>query len=164
MKKFNLVLAVLVFVMALVPTGVVEAKRPFRATIFYDFRGADDPPEFDSEGRLLVWEGTISGPDIGGTRTIKWWGVPSTPTTGQVFHFIERWEILDGEDLLLAGDDKGTTTARHGKNTIWRTNGIVTDADEAFEIWIGRHVHMGGDVTWEAPGTPDFGNGIFRIN
>lgn len=152
MRK-RLVIA-LILILVLIPTVVAQAQKPapsLRGTTEYDFVGIGP-----------TWEGTVSLPD--GEYTIKWWGEPGTPTTGQVFHFIERWEILDGDDLLLAGVDIGTTTIRHGKNSTWRTNGIVTEAYEDFENWIGRQVHMSGHFTWAAPGLPDHGIGIFRIN
>ena len=149
----------------LVDDAVIWAKKPapsLRCTIEYDFRGADDPPTFDAEGRLLCWEGPISG-DIEGV--IQYWMPPGT-ITGQVNHFVARWEIWNATktELLLAGDSAGTTTIRHGKNSVWRGNGIVTEASAEFEAWIGRNVHDGGHFTWAAPGLPDCGEGIFRIN
>ena len=90
------------------------------------------------------------------------------PKTGQVSHFVDRWEIWDGDGvdaiLLLAGDEAGTTTDRPGKNGVWRANGIVTEASPEFVDWIGRQVHDGGEFTWVLPGWPDHGWGEFRIN
>ena len=86
-------------------------------------------------------------------------------STGQVSHYVARWEIWDGEDLLLAGDDAGTTTTPPGKDGIWRGNGIVTEASDEFEDWIGRQMYGYGSVTWVIPGVLPFdGEGIFRIN
>ena len=140
-----------------------DAEKPapsLTGTTEYDFVG--HLGQFDSEGRLLCWEGPISG-DINGV--IQYWMPPGT-TTGQVGHWVARWEIWDGEGevLLLAGDEEGTTTVRHGKNSVWRGNGIVTEASEEFEDWIGRQVHDGGHFTWAAPGLPDSGTGTFRVN
>jgi len=148
------------------------AKKPapsLTCTTTYDFVGADDPPTVDDEGRLLCWVGEIHG-DIEGV--ILWWfDMDYFVSTGQVSHWIDRWEIFDDEanpfeDLpLLAGDEEGTTTAPPGKDGIWRGNGIVTDASEEFEDWIGRPMHDGGSVTWEIPGVlPLDGEGTFRIN
>ena len=147
---------------------MAQAKNPFRATTDYDFRGADVPPTIDPEKGLLAWQGTITG-DINGV--IQWW-MPVLYSTGQVSHFEDtRWEIwavdpLIHEDalLLLAGYEAGTTTVRHGKNSVWRANGIVTDASEGYEYLEGRPTHDGGHFTWAAPGLPDHGVGEFRIN
>ena len=117
---------------------------------------------FDAEGRWLAWEGTISG-DIEGT--IQWWMVIPSITTGQSSHYDDLCVILDSEnELLLAVEEAGSTTARHGKNTIWRTNGIVTDVSEEFEAWLGRRVHDNGNATYAPSGLPEHGVGTFRIN
>ena len=61
-------------------------------------------------------------------------------------HYAGRWEIWNCDEtaLLLGVDSRGTITIRHGKNSIWRENGIVTEANGEFEIWIGYQVHEGG--------------------
>jgi hypothetical protein len=116
---------------------------------------------FDAEGRWLAWEGTISG-DINGT--IQWWmGVPRV--TGQTGHYDDLCVILDSKgELLLAVDEAGSSTIRHGETGIWRTNGTVIDASEECEAWLGRQVHDGGEATWDEFGMPDKGVGTFRIN
>jgi hypothetical protein len=161
MKKLIFLLLTLALILALVPGGMTQAKKPapsLRCTTEYDFVGHLG---IVVDGRLLAWEGTISG-DINGV--IQYWMPPGT-NTGQVGHWVSRWEIWDGGVLLLAGDEAGTTTVRHGKNSVWRANGIVTEASEEFEDWIGRQVHDGGHFTWVIPGVlPDYGWGIFRIN
>ena len=65
----------------------------------------------------------------------------------------------------------GTTTARHGKNGNWRTNGVVTDAHPDYAQWIGRPMHESGQLTWQVIETPDGpivvplgGAGTFRVN
>jgi hypothetical protein len=140
------------------------AKKPaptLKGTTVYDFVG--HLGEVDAEGRLLAWKGTISG-DINGV--IKWWMVVPFDVTGQVSHYEDRFEIWNAEEtvLLLAGDEAGTTTARHGKNSNWRTNGTVTEVGPGFEDWIGRPEHCEGHFTWAAPGLPDHGDGTFKVN
>ncbi len=150
----------LVVLLAVVPIGMVQAKTPLYCTTDYVFVG--HLGTFDDDGRLLCWIGTVSG-DINGE--INWWMF--FYTKAQVTHFADDiWEILDSEtgEVLLRGDEKGTTTIRHGKNSVWRSNGIVLEAYGDFEIWVGRHVHMGGHFTWIVPGFPDSGSGILRIN
>ena len=120
--------------------------------------------EVDDEGRLLGWVGTISG-DIEGV--MKWWVAVPFKETGQASHVVERWKILDGDEpdavLLLAGVDKGGTTTCHQRNTSWRANGIVTEASEEFEDYIGSQMHESGNFTWAAPDLPDHGTGKFRV-
>jgi len=163
MKKAIYLLLTLPLILALAPAGMTEASKPaptLKGSTEYYFVGYLGV--FDGEGRLLVWEGTISG-DIEGT--IQWWMVVPFVTTGQASHYDCRVVILDAAgELLLAGDEAGSTTVRHGKNTIWRTNGVVTDASEEFEDWLGRQVHEEGNATWAAPGVPDHGWGTFRVN
>jgi hypothetical protein len=115
------------------------------------------------EGRLLAWEGPISG-DIEGV--IQWWADGPSTITGQASHYTLRVEIWNAAKtaLLLVGDESGSTTVRHGKNSVWRTNGIVTEAYGAFEPWMGRQIHESGRFTWAAPGLPDRGESTFRVN
>ena len=138
----------------------VQAKNPLNCTTEYWFVG--DLGIFDDDGRLLAWTGTVSG-DINGE--INWWMFYFTKA--QVTHFADDiWEIFDSEtgELLLRGNEKGTTTIRHGKNSVWRSNGMVTETNEDLAIWLGRNVHMEGHFTWVEPGFPDCGTGIMRIN
>jgi hypothetical protein len=125
------------------------------------------------------WSGTISG-DIEGV--ILWPSVDPPPPpkfVGQTNHYVGGFEIWDIDPalypddavLLLAGDGAGSTTVRHGRNSVWRSNGIVTGAGDGFEDWIGRRVHQGGHFTWQVIETPngpvtipDYGTGTFRIN
>ena len=144
----------------------IEAQKSapsLRCTITYNFVGANDPPTVDAEGRVLCWDGEIHG-DIEGV--ILWWfDMDHFVSIGQVSYYVARWEIYDlADNLILAGDSAGTTAVPPGKDGIWRGKGIVTEASAGFEDWIGRPLYEGGNVTWAAPGLPDCGEGIFRIN
>ena len=117
----------------------------------------------DSEGRTLVWDGKIHG-DIEGQ--ILWWfveggGPPNMPDAAHVSFYEGRWEIWDGDALLLAGNSAGSTAMPPGKDGIWRGNGIVTEAGAGFEDWNGRHVKEGGNVDLAFPYS---GEGTFLIN
>ncbi len=146
-------------------TATAEKSAPLNATLEYYFVG--HLGEFDSEGRLLAWQGTTSG-DINGI--IRWWMVVPFSITGQVTHFQERWEIWDETDsfILLAGYNAGTTTNRPGKTGVWRSNGVVTYVDPytpALAKWYGRHMHESGEFFWLFPGgPPSHGDGKFRVN
>ena len=147
----------------------IKPAPSLTGTITYDF--AAHLGIFDVEGRLLCWEGNISG-DIEGV-TLWWFDLTGSRDTGLVKHYIARWEIWSDDPLensgeavlLLAGDSAGTTTVPPGKDGIWRGKGIVTEASAGFEDWIGRQTYEGGSVTWVIPGVlPLGGEGIFRIN
>jgi len=157
------VVLMLVLGTVLVDHDVVSAKKPAPSLIGitnYEFVGGE--LIFDPEGRLLVWKGSISG-DINGV--MLWWMVVPYKEVGQTTHYVIRWEIFDDDDnLLLAGDEAGSTTLRHYINSIWRANGTVTEAYGEFADWKGRHVHDGGNVDWGDEDTPASGEGIFRIN
>lgn len=163
MKTLISLLLTLALILALVPAGIAQAKKPaptLACTITYDFVGHYGI--FDDEERLLVWHGEIHE-DIEGV--ILWWfvleGGPTIPDTAHVSFYEARWEILDGDDLLLAGDSSGTTAKPPGTDSIWRGNGIVTEAYGEFEDWNGRQTYEGGNVNWDFPYS---GEGIFRIN
>ncbi len=139
-----------------------QAKNPLNCTIDYTFVG--HLGIVDAEGRLLAWIGTVSGVING---EINWWMNILDKKCPQVTHFAgDLWEILDFEtgEPLLRGDEHGTTTIRHGKNSVWRSNGIVTEAYGDLAIWLGRNVHMSGHFEWIVPGFPGSGSGIMRIN
>jgi hypothetical protein len=163
MKKLFFLLSTLALILVLVLAGMTQAKKPvpsLTGTIECWFVG--HLGILDTEGRLLVWDGEIHG-DIEGQ--ILWWfvidGGPPMPETAHVSFYEARWEILDGADLLLAGDSSGTTAKPPGKDGIWRGNGIVTEAYGEFEDWIGRQEYEAGSVYWDFPYS---GDGIFRVN
>jgi hypothetical protein len=116
------------------------------------------------------WKGIISG-DI--EAVVIWPGGPTPPKfVGQTSHYVGRFEIWDIDPvlnpddavLLLTGEGAGSTTIRHGRDSIWRSNGIVTGASDEFADWIGRRVHQEGHFTWAAPGLPEHGTGTFQVN
>jgi hypothetical protein len=162
-KKSILVLVILVLLLALLPAGVAQAKKPLHCDLYYEWFGASDP---DFGDRFVTWKGTISG-DIEGT--IVWFpGLEPMVFTGQASHYDGSWEIWEeaGGNMLLAGYGYGSSTARHGKNSNWRTNDVITDAGVGYEDWIGRHVHQSGNFEWAdiTIGLPSHGWGIFRAN
>jgi hypothetical protein len=145
------------------------------------------------DGRLLCWVGPIHGDIDGWAQWRLLPELPppgESPPKGQVGHMLFTWEIWsespwmydeaegnlildeDGHlvvnpdveaDLLLAGTENERTIVRHGKNSVWRANGVVTEASEEFEDYIGSQTHDGGNFTWAAPGLPEHGFGTFRI-
>lgn len=119
---------------------------------------------FDSEGRILAWDGTIHG-DLEGR--VLWWfvpggGPPNTPDAAHVGFYEARWEVWIGDDLVLAGESAGSTALPPDKDGIWRGNGVVTEAGEGFEAWLGRQVKEGGSVVFDQ--FPFYGEGFLRVN
>lgn len=123
----------------------------------------------------ISWAGNI---DIDGT----WFGMTFVPTsgrdTGKAFHFVEDWAIYDGTfdfsedfsegvltecapgDVVLAGEDFGVT----GWNDKYRMNGTVSTAEDPFEDWMGRRVHMNGLIVWNEADSSLEAPGTFRLN
>jgi hypothetical protein len=136
-----------------------KTTPPLTCSTEYFFEG-DEPP-YD-----LAWVGPVSG-DIEGV--IKWYLLSKSPhpaPPSQVGQMLFRWEIWDEDEevLLLAGEERERTIVRHGKNSVWRANGIVTEASEDFEDYIGSQTHDGGNFTWDPDtGLPDHGFGTLRI-
>ena len=163
MKLIKLLLASVCLMFA--ATAAADDPGPLKSTTEYWFVG--HLGQFDDQGRLLAWEGIVSG-DIDGM--IRWWMVVPVSITGQVTHFAERWEILDitGTVVYLEGYNAGTTTNRPGKSGVWRSNGVVTWVNPGMpELaqWYGRHMHESGEFYWLFPGgPPSDGTGIFRVN
>ena len=161
-KRLSVVLLALSVLLAVLPAGAAQAGSPMKGVTEYEFVGHLGTPP-DSAGRELAWQGTISGDIVG---TIEWWTCPPVPPipTGQASHYSERVIITTSEGFLVI-EDTGSTTTRHAKNSTWRTNGVVTEASEGYESWIGRRVHASGHFTWVIPGLlPAAGSGIFRLN
>jgi len=156
MKKATIVFLVLVLAMVLMAAGAAEAGGTLDGSTEYHFMGEL------YEGKVLIWQGTIEG-DIEGI--IRWYLESEMIPTGQASHYDVTWDIRDKDsgNMIMAGEDSGSTTARLGKNSNWRTNGIVTFANGDYSEWQGHHVHMGGNFTWAAPGVPDEGAGYFFV-
>jgi len=159
MKKSILSLLTLALILTVALVSMTEAKKAapkLACTIEYWW--------------MPGWEGTISG-DIEGDAV---WPAGATPPkfVGQTSHYEGRFEIYNSlGELILAGEGAGSTTIRHGRNSVWRSNGTVTDAGVGWEDWIGRHVYQDGHFTWQNIGTPEdpiiipeHGTGTFRVN
>jgi hypothetical protein len=175
-KRFILLLAMLM-VLSVAVALPATAKEPLRGDMELYFNlgfGNPDAPCPD-----LSWAGTV---ELDGII----YGIAFFPTgakdVGAVHHFEEIWEIYDAPfeftggvlaecvpgDIVLAGTDSGVT----GPNSTYRMNGTVAEAFAPFSEWVGRNVHMSGDITWADMELPDgtivvvpaTAPGTFRIN
>ncbi len=153
-----LALALLLVLGTVVADNAAKPAPSLRCTIDYWWVRENPPDPFPGH-----WEGTING-DIEGYAVYP--GGGAMRFAGQTSHYEGEFEIYDKVtgDLLLAGEGAGSTTVRHGKNSVWRSNGIVTGASDDYVDWIGRRVHQEGHFTWLAPGVPEAGSGTFRVN
>ena len=115
----------------------------------------------DDAGRLLVWQGTIEG-DINGTM-MWWFGAPPVPgivfNGGRVGYYGARWEIWDGDVLLLAGESSGKTVIPDGEDGIWDGHGVVTEAAESLNTLKGLSIYETGPVIFSTFS----GTGLFLI-
>ncbi len=132
-----------------------------------DYRFVGHLEQFDDDGRLLVWEGTIKG-DL--TGEMKYWFVQpprvsgSTYMGGEVTFYVARWEIWVGEDLLLAGESAGKTVFPDGADAMWDGHGVVTEASSDFNALKGRKVYETGPVIVGSDPPVSFsGTGMFLI-
>jgi hypothetical protein len=190
MKKLIAVFALVAFI-AVGLALADNATPPLKCETEYFFVGApiDGFVGAPIDATLFTWAGPVSG-DVDGI--IIWWLTSVSPHpvrppngTAQAGQMSFKWEIWDeewtpdnmeswdgtawedwynGERVLsLAGDENERTIVRHGKNSVWRANGIVTEASAEYEDYIGSQMHDGGNFTWAASGAPDHGFGKLRI-
>jgi hypothetical protein len=138
-----------------------------RLTSQIDYRFVGHLEQLDDEGRLLVWEGTIEG-DL--TGEMKWWFVNPSPVSGstymggQVNFYVARWEIWDGEELLLVGESAGKTVFPDGADGMWDGHGVVTETSGEFNALDGRKVYETGPViVGPDPPVSFSGTGLFLI-
>jgi len=157
MKKLFFLVSTLALILTLLPPAMTQAKKPapsLTCTIEYWWMpGWVGIISGDIEG-LIVW------PPGGGYFKVA--GQTSHYGGGEIAFEIYDWDT--GDLLMVGGDSHGSTTVRHGKNSIWRSSGTITEAYGPYEDWIGRNVYQGGNFTWAAPGEPEHGMGIMRVN
>ena len=117
----------------------------------------------DDAGRLLVWEGTIEGAFVG---TMRWWfGASPVPNSnfggGRVAYYVARWEILDGDVVVIAGESAGKTVIPTGADGMWDGHGVVTEGVGPFSVLKGRKIYETGPVVFTT--SPISGTGMFVI-
>ncbi len=123
-----------------------------------------------------VWVGTITF-EGNGTYGMRFYHLSPFRDYSQASPFEEYFEIFTltpDSTVILAGPDVGVTTTANKppEPCTYRMNGEIEVAAAPFEGWLGRHVHMGGIITWQILTLPDGSTviapetapGIFRIN
>ena len=123
----------------------------------------------------VVWDGTVEF-ENGGTYGIRFHHLSPRKGYSQASPFEEYFEVYDLGDpsiVYLAGPDAGVTTIANKPPdpAKYRMNGEVDFVSEPFLDWMGRNVHMQGEITWQNLGTteepvivPATAPGILRIN
>jgi hypothetical protein len=126
-----------------------------------------------------VWVGKITFQGYGefdGVYGLRFFHLSPFKDYSQASPFEEYFEIYDlanEEVVYLGGPDEGVTTLANKppEPSKYRMNGKIDVANESFEMWLGRHVHMSGVITWQNLGTPEepayapaTAPGTFRIN
>ncbi len=160
----TLVLTLAVVLLVSVTAVPLNAKQPVRGDQTMVLNEDPDTFELGFYGcPEISWFGSIEIDDT--TYGMALYPLPSGSVTGggTVFHYEEEWKVWTEEftlafdetlgrpqlndcepgDYVLAGADSGLWTANTGK---FRSNGIVEEAYEPFEDWLGRHVHQDGVV------------------
>lgn len=117
-----------------------------------------------------VWVGTVTFEDYG-AYGMRFFHLSPFKGYSQASPFEEWFEIYDliTEVIVLAGPDVGVTTTANKppEPCKYRMNGEIEVAASPFEGWLGRHVHMSGEITWildEGVPVPSTAPGTFRIN
>jgi hypothetical protein len=143
----------------------VAAKASYSGKIDYWFVGHLD--QRDADGRLLVWEARVEGDFTG---TMKWWVVTPPPVGGGAYsggrlgYYAARWEVWNGDTLMLAGESAGKTVFAEGADGIWDGHGVVTEAGADYASLVGRKVYETGTVIrGEEPPATFTGTGLFFV-
>ena len=121
---------------------------------------------FGAWPEVPVWVGTVDleGHGVFGIRFFHLTPFRDSPSQaspgGEYFEIYEEGgDPDDYEDdvIYLGGPDAGVTTLANKppEPTKYRMNGEIDVANEPFEMWMGRHVHMSGIITWQVLETPD---------
>ena len=160
--------------MSLISLAPASAKKPLVGEMELEFN-----LDFGAEGAdfaHITWVGTIN---FDGAV----YGMAFIPTNakdvGVVHHFWEDWLIypydsenpfflfedgflteFDPDPPVLWGTDKGISSP----NDKYRMNGTIDGAEEPFEEWLGRSVHMSGTIEWYPFGAPHFAPGVFHAH
>lgn len=180
----------MVSILTLLPVISVQAKPPLNGTITLEYNLAVIPPT----DQVPDWVGTIifegdentygmlffaigsgkafvtSPSDLKGDNHFfeEIWAIYKFKDGGKIFPTLpteDDWAYWlptnDPDELVLWGYDKGHTNIADSE---YFMNGNVEGATGVFEEWLGRNVHMSGDIIWYPFGAPHYAPGTFRIN
>ena len=140
-------------------------KKPLTCQIVY--WSVSHLEERDNEGWLLAWKATVSG-DL--TGELRYW-FPETPPVpevtyagGVVGYYLARWELWNGDELILAGESAGKTVIADGEDGIWDGHGVVMEANGDLSSLRDRKIYETGTVVMPSdPSVTSTGTGMFLI-
>lgn len=167
--KTKAALSIILLAVAILPAVASADSTQTAATLTgqIEYRFVGHEQQLDDDGRLLVWEATISG-DIAGT--MKWWFEQPPPVAeqsfdgGRVSFYAARWELWSGDTLVLAGSSAGKTVFADGEDGIWDGHGVVTRASDRFSALVGHAIYETGPViVGTDPPVTFSGTGLFSI-
>ena len=106
-----------------------------------------------------IWIGTINIEGFG-EFGMRFFHLSPPKGFSQASPFEEYWEIFDSADptvVYLGGSDEGVTTLANKPPDPcnYVMNGEVKVANEPFDNWMGRNVHMSGIITFQFITLPD---------
>jgi hypothetical protein len=172
--KLNSVLAptpllMLLIIMLSAPTAFADDDVVLRGllTCEIEYWSVGHLGERDDKGWLLAWKANVSG-DL--TGELRYWfpGSPPVPegtyAGGKVGYYLARWELWNGEELILAGESAGKTVIPDGEDGIWDGHGIVMETYGDLSSLKGRKTYETGTVIMPSdPAVPSTGSGMFLI-
>jgi hypothetical protein len=156
-----------------------DAKGPLHGEMDLQFNLAWPGPQTE----IPDWVGTITiDDDVYGMAFFNTGsGKPFEDNPSDVVFFEETWVIydelaftfdgfvlteFDPGEVVLSGYDRGIVTI---PNSSYHMNGDVRVAEGELAGWLGRNVHMSGEIVWGDGtvyplGAPQYAPGAFRIN
>ncbi len=162
-------LLIILFLTLAGPTVSADDDTVFREllTCQIEYRSVGHLGERDDEGWLLAWKANVRG-DL--TGELRYWFPDSPPVpegtyaNGEVGYYLARWELWNGEELILAGESAGKTVIPDGQDGIWDGHGIVVEANGDLSSLKGHRVYETGTVIMPSdPAVPSTGSGMFLI-
>ena len=178
MKKKLALILFMVFILSLLPTMAVSAKKPLVGDMNLQYNlgwpyPQDEIPDWVGnitiDGQLYdmafycIGSGKsfiTSPPDLKGKIHFfeEIWVIGEIDYTFDEFGFLSYYKEVN---ILCWGYDTGTTNTQ---TSSYHMNGNVEVAVGPFFGWAGRSVHMKGIIEWYFFGAPFSAPGTFRIN
>ena len=165
----RILLLTLIFMLSPGPTAFADDDAVFLGplTSRIEYWSVGHLGERDQEGWLLAWKAKVSG-DL--TGELRYWFPESPPVPegtyagGEVGYYLARWELWNGDELILAGESAGKTVIADGEDGIWDGHGVVMEANNDLTSLKGRKIYETGTVIMPSdPAVPSTGSGMFLI-